>query len=195
MSDNLRAFLTKTGRAAASIPRSTSRMRSMSVVRALISSKQAMVQMGTKWSLSIWDIRYRSFDRFSLQTPKTISIFLFFLINFWILNELFRNRYYTENCRNSMCKQTKLTAKSRTRAVSSKTPSSFLRTLVVPWEHFHPWLTQIVGRTLNSSSLGGQCHSQVPLWVQGHSQRHCQDTLSWILFPLKRHCLCYLRRR
>lgn len=80
MSENLWAFLTNTGSAAALIPRSTSRMRSMSVVRALISSKQAMVQMGTKWSLSIWDIRYRSFDRFSLQTPKTISVF--FLVNF-----------------------------------------------------------------------------------------------------------------
>lgn len=39
----------------------------MSVVRTLIPSMLAMVQTGTNWSLSIWDIRYRSLDRFSLQ--------------------------------------------------------------------------------------------------------------------------------
>lgn len=37
--------------------RSTSKMRSMSVVRTLIPSMLAIVQMGTNWSLSIWDIR------------------------------------------------------------------------------------------------------------------------------------------
>lgn len=35
----------------------TSKMRSMSVVRTLIPSMLAIVQMGTNWSLSIWDIR------------------------------------------------------------------------------------------------------------------------------------------
>ena len=45
----------------------TSRIRSMSVVSALMPSMLAMVQMGTNWSLSIWDIRYKSFERFSLK--------------------------------------------------------------------------------------------------------------------------------
>lgn len=42
----------------------------MSVVSALMPSMLAIVQMGTNWSLSIWDIRYRSLERFSLNRDK-----------------------------------------------------------------------------------------------------------------------------
>ena len=42
----------------------------MSVVRTLTPSMLAMVQMGTNWSLSIWDIRYKSLDRFSLKRQQ-----------------------------------------------------------------------------------------------------------------------------
>lgn len=42
------AFVSKGVAGAAPIPRRTSRMRSMSVVRALMSSMQATAQMGTK---------------------------------------------------------------------------------------------------------------------------------------------------
>lgn len=42
----------------------------MSVVRTLMPSMLAIVQMGTNWSLSIWDIRYKSFERFSLEITK-----------------------------------------------------------------------------------------------------------------------------
>ena len=45
----------------------TSRMSSMSVVRTLMPSMLAIVQIGTNWSLSIWDIKYKSFERFSLN--------------------------------------------------------------------------------------------------------------------------------
>lgn len=48
----------------------TSRMRSMSVVSTLMPSMLAIVQIGTNWSLSIWDIRYRSLERFSLNRDK-----------------------------------------------------------------------------------------------------------------------------
>lgn len=49
----------------------TSKMRSMSVVSTLIPSILAMVQIGTNWSLSIWDIRYKSLERFSLKWQAT----------------------------------------------------------------------------------------------------------------------------
>lgn len=49
----------------------TSRMRSMSVVRTLMPSMLAIVQIGTNWSLSIWDIRYKSLERFSLNHKMT----------------------------------------------------------------------------------------------------------------------------
>lgn len=45
-------------------------MRSMSVVSTLMPSMLAIVQIGTNWSLSIWDIRYRSLERFSLNRDK-----------------------------------------------------------------------------------------------------------------------------
>lgn len=41
-------------------------------------SMLAIVQIGTNWSLSIWDIRYKSFERFSLKrkTPVNPEILL-----------------------------------------------------------------------------------------------------------------------
>ncbi len=39
------------------LPRSTSRIRSISVVSSLTPSILAIVQIGTNWSLSIWDIK------------------------------------------------------------------------------------------------------------------------------------------
>lgn len=57
-----------------------------------------------------------------------------------------------------------LTEKSRTQAVSAKSPWGPPQTLVAHWEHFHLWLTRTnVGRALDSSCLAGQCRSQCPL--------------------------------
>lgn len=53
----------------------------MSVVRTFMPSMLAIVQMGTNWSLSIWDMRYKSLERFSLkQNDKFMQVtFKFFV--------------------------------------------------------------------------------------------------------------------